>query len=143
MGEIGLSNRKGQEKVRGEVTMVSRKLWLILFVILLVGMNLTACKKAVEEKKTPKVGSVKMVSHPSTLEGKTVLLRWNGKPNGDNFLSRVGELLTAQVKRIMIIKIWETDKSTAVISDSLEKSEEFTEKMIRLKPDIVISAQAD
>jgi hypothetical protein len=108
-----------------------------------VGINLTACKKASEEKKTPKVGPVKVVSHPSTLEGKTVLLRWNGKPNGDNFLSRVGELLTDQVKGIKIIKMWEVDKSTTVISDSLGKSEEITEKMINLKPDIVISAQAD
>ena len=143
MGEIGLSNRKKQQKVREEVTKVSRKLWLVLFAILLVGINFTACKKAAEEKKTPKVGPVKMVSHPSTLEGKTILFYWNGKPNGDNFLSRVGELLTEQVKGVKIIKMWETDKSTAVISDSLEKSEEFIEKMTKLKPDIVISAQAD
>ena len=68
---------------------------------------------------------------------------WNGKPNGDNFLSRVGEILSVQVKGIKIIKMWETDKSTAAISDSLEKSEKFAEEMIKLKPDIVISAQAD
>ena len=143
MVEIGLSNRKKAKKVTEEIPKVNRKLRLIFFVILLVAINLSACKKAAEEKKTPKVGPVKMVSHPSTLEGKTVLLRWNGKPNGDHFLTRVAELLTAQVKGIKIIKMWETDKSTAVISDSLEKSEEFTEKMIKLKPDIVISAQAD
>ena len=125
------------------MTIVRRKLWLILFAVLLVGINLTACKKAAEEKKTPKVGPVKMIFHPSTLEGKTVLLYWNGKLNGDNFLSRVGELLTEQVKGIKIIKMWETDKSTAVISDSLGKSEEVTEKMSKLKPDIAISAQAD
>lgn len=122
---------------------MKRRFWLILFAVLLMGMNLTACKKAAEEKKTPKVGPVKMISHPSTLEGKTILLYWNGKPNGDNFLNRVAELFTAQVKGIKIIKMWETDKSTAVISDSLEKSEEFTEKMTGLKPAIVISAQAD
>jgi len=142
--EVGLSDRKNHKKVRGEVDMMRGRLWLVLFATLLVGLNFTACsKKAAEEKKTPKVGPVKMVSHPSTLEGKTVLLRWNGKPNGDHFLSRVGELLTAQVKGIKIIKMWETDKSTAVISDSIEKSEEITEKMSKLKPDLVISAQAD
>jgi hypothetical protein len=84
-----------------------------------------------------------MVSHPSTLEGRTVLLRWNGKPNGDNFLNRVAELLTEQVKGVKIIKMWEVDKSTAIISGSLEKSEAFAEEIIKLKPDIVVSTQAD
>ena len=125
--------------------MMHRRLCFILFAILLVGLNLTACsKKAAEEKKTtPKVGPVKMVSHPSNLEGKTVLLRWNGKPNGDLFLTRIGELLVEQVKGVKILKIWETDKSTAIISDSLEKSQEITDKIANLKPDLVIGAQAD
>ncbi len=123
--------------------MVRRKRWLILTAFFLAGLGLMACQKASEEKKTPAVGPVKLVPHPSTLEGKTVLLRWNGKPNGDHFLTRIGELLTAQVKGVKVIKMWETDKSTAVISDSLEKSGEITEKMIGLKPDLVISAQAD
>ncbi len=123
--------------------MTMRRFWLILFAILLASISLLACKKATEEKKSPKVGPVKMISHPSTLEGKTVLLYWNGKPNGDHFLNRVGELLATQGQGIKIIKMWETDKGTAAISDSLEKSEEFTGKMVRLKPDIVISAQAD
>jgi ABC-type Fe3+-hydroxamate transport system substrate-binding protein len=125
--------------------MTKGKLSLVLLLVFLMGINLSACsKKAAEEKKTtPKVGPVKMVSHPSTLEGKTVLLRWNGKPNGDLFLTRIGELLVEQVKGVKVVKIWETDKSTAVISDSLEKSQEITEKMANLKPDLVIGAQAD
>jgi ABC-type Fe3+-hydroxamate transport system substrate-binding protein len=125
--------------------MTKGKLSLVLLLVFLMGINLSACsKKAAEEKKTtPKVGPVKMVSHPSTLEGKTVLLRWNGKPNGDLLLTRIGELLVEQVKGVKVVKIWETDKSTAVISDSLEKSQEITEKMANLKPDLVIGAQAD
>ena len=121
------------------------KFCLVIVLILLMGMNLSACgKKAAEEKKTtPKVGPVKMVSHPSNLEGKTVLLRWNGKPNGDLFLTRIGELLVEQVKGVKILKIWETDKSTAIISDSLEKSQEITDKIANLRPDLVIGAQAD
>ena len=125
--------------------MAKGKFCLVIVLILLMGMNLSACgKKAAEEKKTtPKVGPVKMVSHPSNLEGKTVLLRWNGKPNGDLFLTRIGELLVEQVKGVKILKIWETDKSTAIISDSLEKSQEITDKIANLKPDLVIGAQAD
>ncbi len=95
------------------------------------------------EGKLFKIGPVKTTSHPATLEGKTVLLRWNGKYNGDKFLSRVGELLNQQVKNIKVIKLWEMDKTTATISDSLTKSEEVSEKILKLKPDIVIASQAD
>jgi hypothetical protein len=47
------------------------------------------------------------------------------------------------VKGVKIIKMWEVDKSTAVISGSLEKSQAFAQKIIELKPDIVVSTQAD
>jgi hypothetical protein len=121
---------------------MSKKILLILM-ILLVAAGLTAYKKAAGEKKIAKVGPVKINLHPSTLEGKTVLLRWNGKFNGDNLLNRIGELLTKQIKGVKVIKMWEVDKTTAAISDSLEKSEEFTEKMVKLKPNIVIGSQCD
>jgi len=49
-------------------------------------------------EKMPKVGPVKINAHPASLEGKTVLLRWNGKFNGDKYLTRLGELLSRQVK---------------------------------------------
>ncbi len=94
-------------------------------------------------EKVPKVGPVKMNPHPSTLEGKTVLLRWNEKMNGDKYLTRVGELLTQQVKNVKIIKLWELDKSTAAISKDLEASEKVAAAVAKLKPDLVIAAQAD
>ena len=121
---------------------MSKKL-LLLLMIFFVGVGFLTCKKATEEKKVPMVGPVKINAHPKTLEGKTVLLRWNGKFNGDNLLSRVAELLTKQVRDVKVVKMWEVDKTTAAISDSLEKSEEFTEKIVKLKPDIVIASQAD
>jgi hypothetical protein len=116
---------------------------LILLMILLVAVGLSSCKKAAEEKKIPIVGPVKLNPHPATLEGKTIVLRWNGKFNGDNFLNRIAELLTEKVKGVKVIKMWEVDRDTASISDSLEKSNEFTQKVAKLKPDIVIAAQAD
>ncbi|HVP78255.1 MAG TPA: hypothetical protein VMV04_10180 [Thermodesulfobacteriota bacterium] len=125
---------------------VSRKWLLVTGLILLIAMSFWACSKAPREKAEEgqvKVGPIKLNSHPAHLEGKRVVLQWNGKPNGDNFLNRVAELLSAQVKEVKIIKMWEEDKSTAVISDSLEKSKALTEKIIKLKPDIVIAAQAD
>jgi hypothetical protein len=116
---------------------------LLIFMVLLVGIDFSACKKATEEKKVPKVGPVKITLHPSTLEGKTVVLRWNGKFNGDNFLNRVAELFTKQVKDIKVIKMWEVDPSTAAISDSLGKSKELMEKIAKFKPHLIIAAQAD
>jgi hypothetical protein len=95
------------------------------------------------EKQVPKVGPVKLNPHPAGLEGKTVLLRWNGKFNGDKFLAHAGELLTQQVKGAKVIRLWETDSATAAISKNGEMSEEVAGKIARLKPDLVIAAQAD
>jgi len=99
--------------------------------------------KDARDKKVPKVGHVKLNPHPACLEGKTVLLRWNGKYNGDKFLNRIGELLNQQVRNVKVIKMWEVDSSTAVISKGEEVSELITAKIWKLKPDIVIAAQAD
>ncbi len=82
--------------------------------------------------------------HPSTLEGKTVLLRWNGKHNGDKFLDRVAELLAQKIKRIKIIKSWEVAPETVdPISGSQERSMELMKKLTAYKPDLVIGSQAD
>lgn len=95
------------------------------------------------EEGIPKIGPVRTNAHPSTLDGKTVLLRWNGKYNGDKFLTCVGELLIEHVKDVRIIKMWEVDSNTAIISKKMDVSEQIASKIAALKPDIVISAQAD
>jgi hypothetical protein len=82
--------------------------------------------------------------HPSTLEGKTVVLRWNGKHNGDHFLNRVAELLKEKVKGIKAIKSWEVAPETVdPITGNDERSKGFARKIASFKPDIVIAAQAD
>ncbi len=98
---------------------------------------------AAKEEKAPKVGPVKLNPHPASLEGKTVLLRWNGKFNGDKYLIRVGELLSQQVKNVKIVKLWEMDKSTAAISKNLQASEQVAAAVAKVKPDLVIASQAD
>ena len=123
-----------------------KRIGLIFLMVLLVMFTMGGISvyvKASEDKKVPKVGPVKLNSHPSSLEGKTVLLRWNGKYNGDRFLNRVGELITQQVKNVKIIKMWEMDKSTAAISKNAEVSEQVAASIAKLKPDLVIAAQAD
>ncbi len=113
-----------------------------LFVAILFVAGLSGFATAKVEK-APKVGPVKLNPHPTSLEGKTVLLRWNGKFNGDKYLTRVGELLGKQVKNVKIVKLWEMDKTTAAISKDLQASEQVTATVAKLKPDLVIAAQAD
>ena len=82
--------------------------------------------------------------HPASLQGKTVLLRWNGKHNGDLFLARIGELLAGEVKGLKIIKSWEVAPETVdAITGSQEKSQQYMKKLAAFKPDMVIGAQAD
>jgi hypothetical protein len=71
------------------------------------------------------------------------MLHWNGKPNGDNVLNRVAELLGMQVKNIKIVKDWEVTPETAVNSGTPEDSEKNVAKMAKYKPDLVIGSQGD
>jgi hypothetical protein len=110
---------------------------------------LTACGGKKEQEAKPeskavvKMGAVAYTAHPASLEGKTVVLRWNGKYNGDKLLSKVAELLTRSVKDIKVVKMWEVDKATAVISDSMENSLAIVKKIADQKPAMVIASQAD
>ena len=119
------------------------KTWLWVFFLMMSWAGLFCHSAVAATEKAPKVGPVKINAHPASLEGKTVLLRWNGKLNGDKFLTCVGEHLTQQVKNVKIIKLWEMDKSTAAISKDLQASEQVAAAIAKLKPDLVIAAQCD
>jgi hypothetical protein len=91
-----------------------------------------------------KVEPIKINLHPPTLEGKTVMLRWNGKHNGDGFLERIGEMLLEKVKGVKVIKSWEIAPETVdPITGSQERSQEFARTIAKFKPDLVIGAQSD
>ncbi|HQI01643.1 MAG TPA: hypothetical protein PLA18_10240 [Deltaproteobacteria bacterium] len=90
-----------------------------------------------------KVGQVKMNPHPASLEGKTVVLRWNGKFNGDKLLDRIAEQLASKAPGVKIVKLWTVDPATANSSEGGEKSEKFAESALSHKPDLVIAASAD
>ncbi len=95
------------------------------------------------EGQPEKAQAIRLVSHPSSLEGKTVLLRWNGKMSGDKLLIRIGELLIEQVKGVKVVKMWEIDKSTADVSKNAEESAAIAGKIAAMRPDLVIASQAD
>ena len=86
---------------------------------------------------------VKPAPRLSTLEGKTVVLRWNGKHNGNNFLDRIAELLAQKVPGAKVIKLYEGDKSTVKISGSNAESARIAKVIKDLKGDLVIASQAD
>jgi hypothetical protein len=90
-----------------------------------------------------KVEPMRVNLHPSTLEGKTVVLRANGKHNSDNFQDRVAELLEKEVKDIKIIKTWKVAPETNTSSQNPDESKQFAQKVASLKPDLVIASQAD
>jgi hypothetical protein len=91
-----------------------------------------------------KIEPMNLNPHPSRLEGKTVMLRSNGKHNGDKFLTRVGELLNDKVRNIKIIYSWEVAPETVdPITGSYERSKRFAQKLASFKPDLVIASQAD
>jgi hypothetical protein len=112
-----------------------------LFFLLLI--FLLPARDAAAKASIPKIGPVKQNPHPSDLAGRTVLLRWNGKMNGDKYLNYLSDLLKNRYKYIKIIKLWETNPETAIISKKTEISDQIAAKIAAMKPDIVIGAQAD
>ncbi len=81
--------------------------------------------------------------HPSTLAGKTVGLRANGKHNSDHFLETVAESLEKEGKDIKIVRLWKVAPETNTGSQDPELSKKFAEKVASFKPDLVIGAQCD
>jgi ABC-type Fe3+-hydroxamate transport system substrate-binding protein len=90
-----------------------------------------------------RVGPVQMAPHPESLEGKTVVLRWNGKLNGDKVLNRLAELLAEKATGVKVVRMWEEEPSTATTSYNPHNTDLFTERIAALKPDLVIASSAD
>jgi hypothetical protein len=125
--------------------MLKKRIW-VFAVALLLAVGPMACSKAPEQKGGKdeiKVGQVKMNPHPASLEGKTVVLRWNSKLNGDKFLDRVAELLIQKAPGVKIVKMYLVDPFTAVVSENMENSLQIAAKIVERKPDLVIASQAD
>ena len=80
---------------------------------------------------------------PESLEGKTVVLRWVGKNNGDVFLNRVAELFHEKHPSVKVVKSYELDPSLNIISGNIGESERITKAILGMKPDLVVGCQAD
>ena len=127
-------------------TLIVMVVFTVLFLISPVGFAKEREQRweILNPKGVVKIDPMEINPHPSTLEGKTIMLRWNGKHNGDNFLNRVAELLGEKVRGVKIIKSWEVAPETVEpITGSQERSLELMKKLAAFKPDLIIASQAD
>jgi hypothetical protein len=121
------------------------KRWLMMTALsaFIAGGLLWGSEASAAKEQVPLVGQVTLNAHPRSLEGKTVVLRWNSKFNGDKFLDRLAELLVQKVPKVKIVKLYQVDPSTVVVSKDMEESVKIAAKIAALKPDLVIASQAD
>ncbi len=79
----------------------------------------------------------------TTLDGKTVALRWNGKHNGDVVLDRIAELMAKKYPTTKIVKTYVDDPSLNTISGTPAISTRIAKAVAAAKPDLVIASQCD
>ena len=90
-----------------------------------------------------KIAQIKPAKRISTLDGKTVALRWNGKNNGDVVLDHLCDLMSKKFPNTRFVKIYQKDPSTVGISGSAPESERIAKSVASVKPDLVIASQGD
>jgi hypothetical protein len=130
--------------------MISKqKMFWISVLLILMLPTMALAKEAVQEWRlvnpegVVNIPPMQLAAHPATLDGKTVVLQWNGKTNGDNFMKPIAEMLTQQYKGIKIIKAWEIAPELKTISQNPAVSQKMADKIASWKPDLVIATQAD
>jgi len=90
------------------------------------------------------VEPVEIAPRLTTLDGKTIALRWNGKPRGDDFLDGIAERLAGEVPTARIVKLYDVDPLTATYGSSLAEAAKAAKSIAETyHPDIVIASQAD
>lgn len=123
----------------------------VLFIVLawLVLPALVLAKEVVQqwELVNPagviKVTPIKMAARITSLEGKTIGLKWNMKPGGNIFLDRIAELLKEKVPSAKIIKFYEVEPTTVPQSANMDVADAKAKIIAKYKPDIVIGSQCD
>lgn len=124
-------------------------LWTIMLGVFLFIPQLSIAKEAPQQWELVNPSGVievkyfKPAPRLTSLDGKTIVLRWNEKHNGDSFLNRVAELLKDKAPTAKVIKLYDVDKSTVKISGSAGESVRIAKVIKELKADIIIASQAD
>ena len=79
----------------------------------------------------------------TSLDGKTIALRWNAKSNGDVLLDYLATKLAKQFPTAKIVKTYKDDPSLNGISGSAAESMRIAKAVAAVKPDLVIASQCD
>ena len=141
------------------------KFSILLSIFLIAGLILPGCSNSGRPAVTPpdnistpssqkwtlanpegayKIEPVKIASRLNSLEGKTIALRWNGKPGGSDFLDGIAERLTKEVPTAKVVKLYELDPMTATYGSSVEAAATAAKSILETyNPDLVIASQAD
>ena len=90
-----------------------------------------------------RIETISLAPRIDTLEGRTVGLKWNEKPNGNLFLDRVAELLAEKVPGVKVVKFYDAEPTTVPQSANMEAAAQKARTIARYKPDIVIGSQGD
>jgi hypothetical protein len=116
--------------------------WLLM-PVLVSGKEAVQQWELVNPAGVIKITPIKMAARINSLEGKTIGLKWNQKPNGNIFLDRIAELLKEKVPSAKIIKFYEVEPTTVPQSANMDVAEAKAKIIAKYKPDIVIGAQCD
>jgi len=87
--------------------------------------------------------SVEPAKRITSLDGKTIALRWNSKHNGDVVLDRIAELMGKKFPTAKLIKTYKTDPSLNGISGAASESMRVAKALASVKPDLVIASTCD
>ena len=85
------------------------------------------------------VEQFKIANRVPDLNGKTIGLFWNGKPNGDVFLNEVADQLKARLSALKIVKMWEVKPETRTIYGNSRENLKFMAQ----NADFIIGSSAD
>lgn len=128
---------------------MNRRIGLLLLVLLcMLALPAMAAEQAQEWEVLNPTGvitkpSIKPAPRPDTLEGKTIVFRWNGKHNGNNLLQRLAELTSEKYPSAKIVKAWELHPELNNISGSQSEAKRFAKIIKEMKPDLVVASQCD
>jgi len=122
-------------------------LFFLAALLMIPAVSSAAEKAQVWEVVNPagavKVDPMKLAPRITSLEGKTIGLKWNEKPNGNIFLDRIAELLKEKVKNVKIVKFYEVEPKTVPQTANAGEAKMKAKIIAGYKPDIVIGSQCD
>jgi hypothetical protein len=90
-----------------------------------------------------KVKPIEVAPRISSLDGKTIGLKWNMKPGGNIFLDRIADLLKEKFPTAKIIKFYEIEPTTVPQSANMDVADQKAKIIAKYKPDVVIGSQCD